>query len=278
MSVVDRSNVVQLRAWNGELGAYWVERADRFDQGLAGYQQRLLAAAQAEERTIALDIGCGTGRTTRDLARIASAGTVTGVDLSTGMLELARQRALRDQVANVTFVQADAQVYAFEPGRFDLAVSRHGAIYFGDPAAAFGNIASALCPGGRLAMLSWQPVEHNEWMRTFREIFAAGRALPGTTPTPGSLSDPGQVRALLSGAGFAGIEVEGLRRPMYLGDDVEDAERFVIGQFGWMLRGVDASTVAKAHDELRENLRTHHSREGVHYGSAVWLITAVRHE
>jgi SAM-dependent methyltransferase len=60
-------------------------------------------------------------------------------------------------------VQADAQVYLFDPQAFDVAISRTGAMFFGDPVAAFANVARALRPGGRLALLVWQPKPRNAW-------------------------------------------------------------------------------------------------------------------
>lgn len=270
---VDSSNLEQLRAWDGTQGEYWIERADRFDEGLAAYQERLLDAAHVSEHTTALDIGCGTGKTTRDIARLATGGHAHGVDLSSGMLELARTRARQEGVDNVAFEQADAQIHPFSE-TFDLAVSRHGAMFFGDPPAAFANIAAALRPGGRLVLLSWQSLQRNEWISTLRQIFAGERE--AAAPGPGSLSDPERVSTLLAMAGFTGVRIEPLHEPMFLGDDVEDAERFVTGQFGWMLREADAAAASRARERLRESLRAHQVESGVFYGSAAWLTTADR--
>ncbi|MGH3592985.1 MAG: class I SAM-dependent methyltransferase [Pseudonocardiaceae bacterium] len=65
-----------------------------------------------------LDVGCGSGQVTRDAARCAAAGSAFGVDLSSRMIELARQQADGEQVANVAFHQADAQVHPFLDHRF----------------------------------------------------------------------------------------------------------------------------------------------------------------
>ena len=63
------------------------------------------------------------------------------------MLDYARRRAAEEGVTNVTFEQADAQIHPFEPGAFDVAISRTGAMFFGDHAAAFTNIGRALRSG-----------------------------------------------------------------------------------------------------------------------------------
>ena len=275
----DASNADQFKAWNGNQGGYWTERAERFDQGVARYHGQFLDAAAIERADTVLDIGCGNGQTTRDAARRASAGSALGVDLSAPMLDLARRIAEREQVPNVAFEQADAQVHPFPEAHFDVAVSRHGAMFFGDPPAAFRNIARAVRPGGRLVLLTWQPHDDNEWLRTFRGILAAGRPVPMPppgAPSPWSLSDPDHVRALLTSAGFADVRLRGLREPMYFGRDVEDAYEFVMGMFGSMLDDLDDATRTRATGTLRASLAEHQAADGVHYASATWLVVATR--
>jgi SAM-dependent methyltransferase len=276
---IDPSNVEQWGAWDGDQGAFWTARADRFNEGVARYHDRFLAAAAIDASANVLDIGCGSGQTTRDAARCATAGSVLGVDLSSHMLKLARELAEREHVANVTFDQADAQVHPFPDECFDIAISRHGAMFFGDALAAFTNIARAMRPGGRLVLLSWQPLRCNEWLSAFRAAFAAGRELPTPSPDapgPFSLSDPGHVRGLLTSAGFVDVRLQGLSEPMYFGRDVDDACRFITGNFGAMINDLDADTRARALDSLRTSLADHQADRGVYYDSAAWLVEARR--
>ena len=79
---------------------------------------------RADDRV--LDIGCGTGRTTRDVARSAREGSALGVDLSASMIERARELAGEERLHNVAFEQGDAQVHRFRGDGFDLAISRFG--------------------------------------------------------------------------------------------------------------------------------------------------------
>ncbi|SFB54738.1 Methyltransferase domain-containing protein [Amycolatopsis marina] len=175
---VSNDNAEQLSAWDGDQGTFWADRADRIDEGVARYHEHLMAAARIGATDIVLDIGCGNGQATRDAARRATAGWALGVDLSSRMLELARRLAERDQLSNVTLRQADAQTHPFPSQSFDLAISRHGAMFFGDPPAAFANIARAMRPAARLVLLSWQLPQHNEWLTAFRAAFTSGRPVP----------------------------------------------------------------------------------------------------
>jgi SAM-dependent methyltransferase len=228
-----------------------------------------------------LDIGCGNGQTTRDAARAATRGEALGVDLSSAMLAQARQRASVEGLANVRFIQADAQIHEFDPGAFDVAISRTGTMFFGEPVAAFANIAGALRPGGRLVMLVWQTYPQNHWVRDFTTALAAGRELPAPPsdgPGPFSLADPDRTRSILSAAGFGDIAFDGSEQPMYFGATGDDAYRFVRGLSftDWMLQGLDDAARSAALDELRATIDAHATEQGVLYPSAVWIVNARR--
>src|SRR5262249_49504666 len=142
---------------------------------------------------------------------------------------------------NVTFQQADAQVHPFPPESLDVAISRAGTMFFGDPAAAFGNIAGAIRHGGRLVMLVWQSPEANEWIREVTGALSAGRDFAGPpmgSPGPFALANPDRVNNILTGAGFSHVDVEPLCEQMWFGSDTDDACRFILGLMGWMLAGL----------------------------------------
>ena len=276
---LDPSNLEQSRAWDGDEGGYWAAHAERFDEAVTEYHRRLLEAARIDAGSDVLDIGCGTGQTTRDAARLAPSGRAVGIDLSSQMLEVASRLAQQQGVTNVEFLHADAQVAPFDPGSFDVAISRTGAMFFGDPVAAFTNIGRALRPSGRLATVAWEPISENEWFRAIATSFSAGRDLPlppAEAPGPFGLSDPGRVRRLLTTAGFAEPEFEDLRSPMNFGPTAEDAHRFIVGLNGWMLDGLDEAGRRRALDDLYTSLNEHETSRGVEYQSAMWLIAAER--
>lgn len=272
-----QSNKGQADAWDGEEGAYWAEHADQFDRSVAAYHEPLLEAAAIEPTDRVLDVGCGNGRVTIDAARGASRGSAVGIDLSARMLEVARARARDADVRNVELIHADAQHHRFDEGTFDVSLSRTGTMFFGDLVAAFTNIGRAMKPGGRLALLTWQPLSENEWIPAFATALAAGRPVPTPPPNvpgPFALSDPARVRSILTDAGFVDIELEGRSEGMWFGDDVEDAHRFVLGLLGWMVRDVDDETRQRGTEELHRTMEAHTTTKGVMFGSAAWIITA----
>ena len=276
---VDPTNTAQLQAWDGDEGSYWTEHDDVFNRSLDAYHDPFAAAAGVHLTDRVLDIGCGTGETTRDAARAATSGSALGVDLSSRMIELARRRAVEEGLGNVAFEQVDAQIHPFEPKVFDVAISRTGAMFFGDPVTAFTNIARALRPGARLALLTWQPLARNEWIREFIAALSAGRDLSGpppNTPGPFGLSDPDRVRTILSTAGFVDIDLHSASGGMWFGTNADDAYQFVLGLLGWMLEGLDDNGRARALDALRSTTAAHETSAGVVYDSSAWLVKARR--
>jgi SAM-dependent methyltransferase len=152
-------------------------------------------------------------------------------------------------------------------------------MFFADPAAAFANIARALRPGGRLALLVWQGPQANEWIGELSGALAAGRDLPAPpagAPGPFAQADPDAVRAVLAAAGLTHIELDGLREPMWFGTGADDAHAFVLGLLGWMLHGLDDAGRGRALGNLRTTLTAHDTGHGCLYQSAAWLIRATR--
>ena len=112
------ANTDQFEYWNGETSEKWVTHRDVLDASLAEMADLLLRAADPRVAERVIDIGCGTGATSRRLAeRVAPGGEVVALDLSGPMLELARTEPRE----NLSFLQADAQSVAFARGAADLA-------------------------------------------------------------------------------------------------------------------------------------------------------------
>jgi SAM-dependent methyltransferase len=276
---VDPTNQEQLRAWDGGEGAYWATHAEHFDRSVAPFHEELLQAARIGVDEHVLDVGCGTGQVTRDAGRLASAGSALGVDLSAAMLQVARRDAERDGLRNVRFEQGDAQVHPFDAAAFDLVVGRTSAMFFGDKPAAFRNLARALRPGGRLVIVTWQPLSETAWIRELSGALSAGQERPAPPPDgahPFSRADPDRLRSLLLESGFTDISVACTQAPMWFGEDAEDAFQFVFGLLGWMVDGLDDAARGRAMDALRATIASHETTDGVRYGAAAWTTRAVR--
>src|SRR5690349_8546113 len=131
------ANVDMANAWDGEEGEQWTRFADEYDMHFRSIWGRFLETNPIASADRVLDIGCGSGLSTRDAARLARDGSALGVDLSESMLAEARRRAVAENVTNIEFRHADAQVHAFDTAAFDVAISRFGVMFFNDRLAAF---------------------------------------------------------------------------------------------------------------------------------------------
>jgi SAM-dependent methyltransferase len=251
---------------------------DFYDAELRAHHEHLRAAYGISPGDEVVDIGCGTGLTTREAGRAAAPGRVVGVDVSERMLERARQVTAAERLDNVRYELGDAQVHRFDPAGFDVAISRFGTMFFSDPAAAFANIAAALRPEARLVLLVWQRREHNEWARAIDAALGhAAQPHPGVDPF--SLGDAEATAGILEVAGFDGICVEDIHEPVLYGHDLDAAFAFVRGfqDTSAALARLSDGDAAHAVERLRETLAAHYSDErGVVLDSRSWLITARR--
>lgn len=253
-----------------------------YDAELRLHNEHLRAAARVGARDRVLDIGCGTGQTTREAARAAVTGSALGVDVSEPMLERARRLSADQGPPNVSYQQADAQVHRFPPAHFDLCISRFGTMFFADPVAAFTNIGRALRPEARLVLLVWQDRDSNEWASAIRRSLTAAEATPPPStsgPNAFSLADPGTTEGILAAAGFKDVSFTDVHEPVYYGPDTATAFDNVLRllKFQDLLTGLDAATSEQARTRLRATLAAHDTGEGVYFDSRAWLITAGHH-
>src|SRR5262249_23676403 len=224
-----------------------------------------------------LDIGCGGGETALELARAgAPDGTVVGIDLSAAGLAFAKR--LADACERGRFIQADAQMFAFEPASFDAAFSRFGVMFFAAPTAAFINIRRSLRPNGRLAFVCWRALEENPL--DLLPLRAASVHLPPQpardpeAPGPFAFANPDRVHGILQGAGFEEIEITARDEKVGSGDlDTMLAVCSRVGALGKILRENPEFRAATL-PAVRSALAAHDGPDGVRLNAATWVVTA----
>jgi SAM-dependent methyltransferase len=257
--------------------AAWAEVRKPLERQLAPLGQRALAALAPRPGESVLDIGCGGGATALELAQaVAPDGTVMGVDLSAAVLTFA-QRAAKG-CERVRFVQADAEIFPFEPASFDAAFSRFGVMFFADPTAAFINIRRSLKPNGRLAFVCWRALEDNPL--DIVPLRAASAHLPPQpphdrdAPGPFAFANRDRVRGILESAGFAKIEITARDELVGSGDlDTMLAVCSRVGALGKILRE-NPERLAATLPAVRSALAAHDGPDGVRLNAATWVVTA----
>jgi ubiquinone/menaquinone biosynthesis C-methylase UbiE len=154
-----------------------------------------------------LDVGCGPGTVTVDLARRLAPGAVIGVDRSERVIEIARQDAAKAGADNVTFQVADAYSLPFADDSVDVAHAHQLLQHLGDPVAALRELRRVVRPGGVVAVrdadyagMTWFPQSPalDEWSALYHEV----------TQANGAEADAGRrLRSWALEAGFAQEDV-----------------------------------------------------------------------
>jgi len=279
-------NAEFIQVWNDIL----VPKLARFRKVFVAMAQphsdRALALHPVRPGEHVLDVGCGFGETSIQLARMVGPdGMVVGIDPCEPFLATGRADAELAGAANVSFVHGDAQVHDF--GRaFDVLFGRFGIMFFANPAAALRNLRDALAPGGRALFLVWRALEANPGLAIAKQIARAHLPPPpddGATcgPGPFSMSDPDTVQAIFGAAGFADVALEPIDVEATMGGSLAEAIDLAmsLGPAGEIVREAGALGEARRPAivaDLTEAFAPRVTPDGVMFPSASWCITARR--
>jgi ubiquinone/menaquinone biosynthesis C-methylase UbiE len=271
----------QIEYWNREGGPHWVNRQQSWDVTMKPISDAALVRAAVKPGERAIDIGCGCGATSLDLARLVGPqGRVLGIDVSKPMLDRAKERGAGNPV--LSFAEADATTYAFEPGAADLLFSRHGVMFFPEPERAFTNLRRALKGGGRVAFSCFRTPKENALITTI--LAAVSDFVPPLPklgpedPGPFSFADPARVQRILGAAGFKDVHLEPIDLQLDAGSgkglDEALANTREIGPASRALKDAPPEIRAKAEAAIRAALMPLQKDGKVPLGAGIWVVTA----
>lgn len=211
--------------WNGDAAQVWTRQQQRLDAMLAPMTEAALGALAAPKGAAVLDIGCGAGVTTMALAERGY--RPTGVDISSALLALARERA-GAAGHDIRFVEADAGAASIPGAPFEGLFSRFGVMFFEAPVDAFGHLRAQMKPGAPLAFVCWRSAADNSWNalagRVVQEMLGTPLPKPDPhAPGPMALADPDRTRGLLGDAGWRDINIAAWDGALPIGRDAADA-------------------------------------------------------
>jgi ubiquinone/menaquinone biosynthesis C-methylase UbiE len=210
---MENPNRAQADYWSSATGKKWISHETRLDAAMAEILHRLLERSEIKPGQNVLDIGCGTGASTLEAAKLVGKnGHVTALDIATQLLNRAESRSDEMGLTNTSFLLADAQSHQFELKQYDTIMSRFGLMFFADPVAAFSNIANGLKDAGRMVFAAWGPVAQNPWFYVPRDAAVAqlGKPAPADplAPSPLAFQDLGKVIDLMKRAGLTDVTGE----------------------------------------------------------------------
>ena len=279
---MDEKNIKQKEFWSGAGGDVWVNKQKEMDIMLNPLGQRAIEKLTLSSSEIILDIGCGCGATTLEIAKDIPKGKITGVDISEPMLDRAREDALKMSLSNADFVVKDVQTDEIDNNHFDIAFSRFGVMFFEDPCDAFKNINKALKKGGQLSFVCWQQASLNPWQSLSIEVIRGFLDLPAPPPKgpgPFAFEDKSYIQDILESSNFQEIEIMGNEEQiiMFSGKSLKEAcEDYLT--INPIVTEMLKNSANELKEEILEALMTKfsdfHKEEGLVFPSATWIVTA----
>ena len=229
-----------------------------------------------------LDIGCGCGATTLEIAKMIPEGKIIGVDISEPMLNQARKDALEMSLSNTEFVVQDVQTDEISKDLFDIAFSRFGVMFFEDSYEAFKNINNSLKIGGQLSFVCWQEPLLNPWQSLSIQVikqFIDLPAPPPKSPGPFAFEDKSYIEDILDSSNFKEINIVDNQEEiiMFSGKSLKEASEDYL-----TINPVVTEMLKNSPKELKEEIlealiikfSDFHEDHGLVFPSATWIVTA----
>jgi SAM-dependent methyltransferase len=280
-------NAEAIEAWDKVLFDDFVRYRYVLTTGAGAHGARAMDRLGSLAGKRVLDVGCGFGDTTQELARrVGPEGEAVGVDAASRFIEAAKSEARAAGIANARFAIRDAQLEDLS-GPYDVAFSRMGVMFFADAVQAFRNLHKALREDGRLCLVVWRKRADNPWLHTAQLAVENLVRVPEVTdavtcgPGPFSMAGADLVSSQLMKAGFRGVTFERLDVEYLMGRDMDEAIAFALalGSAGELLRLAGEDTEkrrAQVTAALREAFAPYVTANGVLASSSTWIITARR--
>ncbi|WP_026325605.1 class I SAM-dependent methyltransferase [Sphingomonas sp. Mn802worker] len=268
--------------WCGKVGDGWARewpRTERSFTDLAPHLTRAILSV-APDHGLFLDLGCGVGSTAAEVANARPAASVLGVDLSEPMIAIARERY---RLSNLRFVAGDVLEVGRQEPAPALIFSRHGVMFFADPATAFADLRRDVSPGAPLVFSCFGSRRDNVWAAELDEAIGVTPPPPrGYAPGPFAFGDPAYVSEMMARAGWRVATATPIAFSYVAGEGRNDAAAIAdaIGFFGRIgpaaaaIRSVGGEQRAALFDRIGMRLARYARSGCVAMPASAWIWTA----
>ena len=278
---MEEINLKQKEFWSGSGGDVWVNKQSEMDIMLNPLGTKAISKLDLSKATKIIDIGCGCGATTLEIAKQLEEGEIIGIDISEPMLARAAKNASDQSLSNANFQVLDVQVDDM-PSDFDIAFSRFGVMFFEDPYQAFSNIYKSLKENGQLSFVCWQNPPLNPWQSLSLQVIKEYLDLPSPppkSPGPFAFEDKNYISDILNQSNFKDIEIEDNQEDIVMasGKSIEEAcEDYLT------INPVVTEMLKNSKEELKDEIlqalilkfSEFHNGDGLLFPSATWIVTA----
>ncbi len=263
--------------WAGRVGVNWAREWARTDRSFAGLTDVLVERVTAFQPQRVLDIGCGAGELSLRVAARCSAVQVCGIDLSEALITQATARAGTDD--RCRFEAADASRWVETVFAPDVLMSRHGVMFFDDPAGAFSHLAQISSRDARLLFSCFRDRKLNTWATEIATLLPDAAPADPHAPGPFAFADQARVTHLLAEAGWRDIAFEPVDWYYVAGagaDSVGDAVDFFtrIGPAAPVIAALEGSARSAFLERLQALAVSHLVGDQVQFGAAAWIVSA----
>jgi len=244
----------------------WDRAAPTYEQGwqrqLEPAQTRLMGLAKLTTGERVLDLACGTGLVTfRAAAAVGAAGSVTGTDLSEGMIEQCVRTAHERGIEHVKFQRMAAEQLDFPDGSFDAVLCGLGMMYVTDFAGSIREMFRVARAGGRAVSAVWGKRDRCGWAEIFPIV--ERRVASDVCPMFFQLGTGDVQKTLFEAAGFAGVHSDRISATLeYASGDDACAAAFAGGPVAMAYARFDEATRASAHAEYLESIAAYRHGDG----------------
>jgi SAM-dependent methyltransferase len=267
-------------AWGGVASGWYAQREELW-KASRPVSEWMVRKLDPQSGDTVLELGAGLADTGHMAARlVGESGRLIVTDFTTEMVAAARWRAEELGVQNAEFRVLDAERMDLKTDSVDGVLCRWAYMLMIDPAAAFAETRRVLRPGGRLSFSVWAARERNPALSLVGGALESQGHIPPPDPEAPSafaMADPGRIRELVVGAGFAEPEIEEVTFRWPFAD--QDAYwRYVTdtsASSSPILRALSPEVQKAVREQVHELARPYQSDEG--YDFPATCLNAVTH-
>lgn len=275
----------QEQYWSTEGGDIWLQNLQNFESMIDPIGQFLIKETITNNHKYIIDIGCGGGATTLEIAKlIGSGGFVIGIDISQSLIAHCGNRVDKNGIKNTEFICGDAGSIELPMAWADLVISRFGVMFFKDPALAFSHLSQSMKPSAELAFSCWAHLDENPWMSILLTVLGKyveiQRPEP-KAPGPFAYSNTDYLRSILTSAGYQNINIKSWSGELLIGApgmSSQDVARFLLSSSSLVrsIKNYISDNNKNILDELTQELEIFHKNNGIYMPAKSWIISAVK--
>ena len=246
----------------------WFRWSPTLNHWLGQATETMLEMASISTGHRVLDVAAGAGEQSITAAKkVSTTGYVLATDISSNILEFAKQMAKQAGLENIETKVMDGENLTIPDATFDAVISRVGLIYFPDQQKALKEMLRVLKPGGKVAAIVYSTPEKNKFFSVPVSIIRNRAKLPPPLPGqpgPFSLGAEGVIEKSFREAGFINVKSVLVDSPLIMpaAKDCVQFEKESFGALHQMMSGLTDTEKESVWEEIEQELKKFETEKG----------------